>query len=762
MPERKPTPCAPKRRQLLPILLLPALLAPLCPTAARADGIAGYLEYNYGNSTYNTKDISGVTSNTKNSSFLQRYNLALDKSIYPMLMFSTGGLYENTDAHATTDGISGDSSTTRLSPFAELTLKNNTLSGGVGYRRREESATSNGISTPKMIRNEYTANLGWRPAGLPTFSLFYTKRDFYDEQHLSQDLDSQSYTWTSTFRDIKGLELNYSGTYSQDVNNLLQSETTNLTNSGRVGYSGAYWGNRVVFHSGYSFAMQNSTIASHGAAGTLFTPQVVQNQLFATTPDNTVVPPTTVLTGALTAVQSFPALNLVLPQNTVPPPGLKQNNVGLSFASPTTLTTLFLSVTSKGAAPSPNSLSQLAGNFTWEVYTSTDGVNWNNKIVPTVTASWNPSNPGGSESGFLLSFPATSAQYVKVVETPAQIPISTIVPADIDAGSILLSRLQSFNQIQGAAGRSLSSSNLSGVFDANVRVMLLEAINLSYDFSLVASHSKSDQSSLTTTYLMSNGVGFSHRLNEVFSTNGRVAEDFSMDAQSNVRNSLSYSAGLNATPLPTLSHTLVYGGRVDLSSAGTSVNNSVYFNNSAALYRGLSLNVGAGYSTGSDAQGGETHSVSFTAGMDMVPNKDFTLGVSYQDSTAEHTGGGQPSATSFIRSASASATYRPFAAVYLVGGYSIYMQNDRPNVTLINYGVNWSPFSGGDLQLSTNYTESLTSTGNEKVTTYGPSLRWNIRSGSSLDLSYNRQKSVSDFSGSTDVNSFSAQLRIAL
>ncbi|GFO70423.1 hypothetical protein GMLC_40020 [Geomonas limicola] len=739
-----------------------ALLVLLCAPSARADGISGYLEYLYGTSSMKTRDISGVSSSTRNDSFLQRYNLAMDKTLYPLLTLSAGGLYEDTNAHATTDGISSDSSTTRLSPYVDLALKNNFVSSGLGYRRREETTSSNGQSTPKLIQNEYTANLGWRPAGLPTFSLFYTKRDFYDELRTSQDLQTESYTWSSTFREIKGLEVNYGGSYSQNRNNLLQSETQSFANSGRIAYSDSYLGNRVLFHTGYSFALQNSTIISHGTAGLLYTAQTAQSQLFATTPDTTVVPPTTVTSGALTAVSSFPTVNLVLPQNTVPPAVLKQNNIGLVFPSPLTVSTLFLSVTSKGAAPSSVSLSQVAGNFSWQVYTSTDGVNWSGPTVPTVTTSTNPADFGISESGFLLSFPAVTTQYVKVVETPAQIPITVVVPADIDAGSILLSRLLSFSLVQGKAGTSSSSSNIGGVLDVNARVQLLEALNLSWDFSFVMSHSKSDESSLATTYLMSNGVSFSRRLNEILTSNGRVAEDFSMDSQSKVRNSLSYSAGLNATPLPTLNHSLVYGGRTDISDSGTSTTNSVYLNNSAALYRGLSLNVGAGYSTSSDAKSGDTDSVSFTAGLDMVPNKDLTLGLSYQDSTAEHNGGGQPRTTSFIRNAAVSATYRPFVALYLVGGYSIYMQNDRSNVSLVNYGAGWSPFAGGDLQINMNYTESLTSTGNEKVTTYGPSVRWNIRSGSSLDLSYNRQKTVSDFSGSTDVNSFSAQLRIAL
>jgi hypothetical protein len=227
-----------------------------------------------------------------------------------------------------------------------------------------------------------------------------------------------------------------------------------------------------------------------------------------------------------------------------------------------------------------------------------------------------------------------------------------------------------------------------------------------------------------------------------------------------MRNAVTYNAGLSATPFPTLSNSLVYGGRLEFFEGQTSTDNSIYLNNSAELYRGLSLNLGAGYSNATSRAGQNSDSVSITVGTDIVPNKNITLSLSYQDLTSHSSGGGQPNKSSFNRSATATATYRPFEAIYFSGGYSINMQNDLPNATLQNYGVSWSPFRGGDLQFNFAYSQSLNSAGNEKDTNISPSLRWNIRQGSTLDVSYNILESKSTTTGTTNSNSFGAHLRI--
>jgi hypothetical protein len=146
--------------------------------------------------------------------------------------------------------------------------------------------------------------------------------------------------------------------------------------------------------------------------------------------------------------------------------------------------------------------------------------------------------------------------------------------------------------------------------------------------------------------------------------------------------------------------------------------------------------------------------------VEIVPNRNLTLSLSGQDNESWQSGGGQPSKKSYNRTATASATFRPLEAVYLTGGYSIFMQNDVDTVTLQNYSISWSPFRGGDLQFSFAFLQSYDSGQDEKSTNISPTLRWNIRPGSTLDVSYNILDSKSGQSGDTYARSMGAQLRI--
>ncbi len=741
--------------------------------SARADSISGLLDFNYTNTTLTTKDIFGVTSHTKSDGFQQRYSLAFDKMIYPSVIFSGGGLFEDDTANGNTDGISTKADTSRLSPYADLKLANPIISAGIGFRRRDDSSSSNGVPSPDQIQDMYTANLGWRPAGFPSIDIYYTKRYLYDSSRTTQNIQTDDYTWTSNYREIRGLELNYNGNYSTVADILRSTNTQSLTNAGRVAYSGGLLNNRVMYHADYNISLQNSTITANGASGgTFFQPPPTPGaRLFAVTPTIS----TTVDNGALTP--STQPVNLVAPLT----PPATQNNMGLSFGVNTTMDTIFLSIQSKidptknPPDPSvriPPTVADLTtfynaniGIFTFKIYTSQDGIIWGplGGTAPlSITVGTNPANPTSDEVGFILTIPQQNTGFIKVVQTPPTVPpIVVIPPPTIDSRNILVVNIEPFKTVRiTTPGTSIKSSSTGGVLDLNVKALLLEEPNLSYDMSFSFNHNSSDSSPLTTSYIINNGLSLAHRLTDILSMTARVTDEFSSDAQSRNRNAISYNAALTATPLPTLNHSLVYGGRVEFFQGQTDFTNSIYLNNSAQLYTGLSLNLGAGYSTSTQVTGQSTDSVSITVGSDIVPNKYMSLSLSYQDLTSHQSGGGQADKSSYNRSATATATYRPFEAVYVTGGFSVTMQNDVPTTTLQNYAVSWSPFRGGDLQFNFAYSQALNSTGNEKDTNISPSVRWNIRPGSTLDVSYNILKTMNNLTGSTNANSFGAHLRI--
>jgi hypothetical protein len=752
-----------------PIMGLMLFILAALPGSAQADSVRGLLEYSYNNSNIDITDALGISTKMKNYGLLQRYNLTFDRTIYPSLVLSGGGLYEYIFQNGKIDDLRNDSTASRFSPYVDLVLKNPFINGGIGYRRREDTASSNDEHTPKEIEDQFSTTFGWHPSELPSLDVFYNRRYLYDENKETKNIQTDNYTWSSYYTAIKGLELNYTGNYNLVKDKLKDSETDSLTNSGRVAYSGKVFQDRVLYHTSYNISMQNTTITNSGSL--LLLPL---NQLFATTPDNTATPPTTVTNGELQVVGStLPAINLVAAN-----PTNIQNNIGLSFDSAKSMDTIFLSIVSKIDPLNPTSNNRVPPTvsdlnsivvanpaiFSFRIYTSTDGRIWGPAagIPATVNVGKNPTAPGSDEVGLIINFPQQATRFIKVVQTPNTLPPATIAnpPVTIDPRNILAASIQTSKNVVSTPGNSLSSTTVSGIYDMNMRALLLDDPNLTYDMNFTYTHSKSTGSDFTTTYLVNNGVSLAKVLSEKLTLTGRIADEVSIDAEGEPRNTVTYNTGLAYIPIPTLNHNLVFGGRFELFQGKTKLTNSIYLNNSAELYRNLSVNLGLGYSRGKFETGQKTDSIDVIFGAEIVPNRNLTLSLSYLDNEAWQSGGGQPSRKSYNRTATASATFRPLEAVYLTGGYSIFMQNDADTVTLQNYSISWSPFRGGDLQFNFAYLQSYDSGQDEKSTNISPSLRWNIRPGSTLDVSYNILDSKSGQSGDTYARSMGAQLRI--
>jgi len=86
--------------------------------SAMADGISGSVELNYNALDTKTSDATGLSTESKQSSILERYNLSLERSLYPYLKLRAGGLFEKTFTNITTDDADTRSSITKISPSA--------------------------------------------------------------------------------------------------------------------------------------------------------------------------------------------------------------------------------------------------------------------------------------------------------------------------------------------------------------------------------------------------------------------------------------------------------------------------------------------------------------------------------------------------------------------------------------------------------------------------------------------------------------------
>jgi hypothetical protein len=94
-------------------------------------------------------------------------------------------------------------------------------------------------------------------------------------------------------------------------------------------------------------------------------------------------------------------------------------------------------------------------------------------------------------------------------------------------------------------------------------------------------------------------------------------------------------------------------------------------------------------------------------------------------------------------------SYYPFRTLYLFASWSVTSGNGLASDRRANYGLNWSPFAGGDLVFNFSYFESQRALFNEIDKTWTPSLRWNITRRAYVLVAYTDTESTSDVQQST-------------
>jgi hypothetical protein len=745
------------------ILLLACAAAAVFPGAAAADGLNAFMEFDFTRSDIKSTDPSGVSARANLDSFIQRYNINIDKNPYPLLQLRAGGIFEYDMVNSTSEGTTNRANATQISPNASMSLSDTVFPVNLGYTRRETKSAVNGIASPTMISDSYSASLGWHPAELPPWDFSYLRANQFDKDRTITDRSTDNFTWSSTYKAEK-LNLSYQGSYGTTTDRRGNLGTESLNNTGQVSYADQFFRNRVNLQTNYTLSLSETSITSTGQGEILSTPSLINGALFKVTPDNTTVPPVTVTDGALPPngglSDGTARVNIVA---VAPLPPGTQDNFGLDLARQVPVSTLYLPVIS-GTNPRPANISQIAGRFVWAVYTSdsVNGDHWTR--VQTVTQTFGTDPSGVSDTvGFILDFATVSTRFIKAVVTPVQVtalPPPGLIPG-VTINSILVTRIQPFRRQPAASFPGGKTKNLTGLYNLAARVILLNAPNLSYDMSFTLLHSNSDTDSSKTFYV-SNGLSLVHRFNAIFSGFARVAISNNKAQGAPLTSNISASAALNVTPLPTLNHSIVYNASIGYTNGKQNSQNALFLNNSVGLYKGVSLSVNGGVSTATSSNGRISDSTVLNAGISVNPHKRLTLGITYGEQASKSSGGGSPDSADFSRRISASAAYNPFDTLYLNGSWNMNMQKNQPTGTTQNYSVSWAPFSGGALQFSFAYSESLSLPDNTTTRSAAPSIRWNIRPGATFDLGYLYSETSSPVGGAAAVNSLTTTLRITL
>jgi hypothetical protein len=722
------------------------LLVSVLPTGlARAQGIiqgaSGYVDFVFNTSSTKSTDSSGNTVKTDSMIYTPRFSLNINTQIFPTLQLTAGGLIEGTLSESTTDGVKAKSKGLNLRPYINLIWNSDPFTVGVGYNRRQESVKAGGGPSITNISDEYNAIFGWKPDGLPSLDILYTRKHFYDQEHEVQDTTSDSVLLGLKYT-YKNLDLKYQANYSDQTLKLTGLETRDLTQTGRIAYSDSFFDRRVSFNTSYNITRQDTTTTSKGTGGE------VSSQLFpfaGLSINFEVVPPQTqhsvtlnpnpaLIDGNLTASAG---INIGLP-----PLGgdTTARHMGLDLLNITEVNNLLVWVDRELPA-------NIANAFSWDIYTSSDNLVWN--FYMTIAPA-----PFGFQfqNRFELNFLAVKTRYIKVVTKP-------LAPTVIDASSfpnIFITEIQAFikKPVEGSNTKT-KTHNTSQYFNVDARARILNIPLLSYDFSYF--YSRSDPSGVYQ-YTLSNGLSVNHRFSQVFSGTARVRREDSAQQDEKATEYL-YDASLTATPLRTLTDTLVFSGRNGTTSEGSTNAYGVFLNNTAQLYRGVDVYLNGGVNWAKRETNEKQFGTTVTFGSNIVPHRNLSFNLSFSNTTSDQKGGGKPETSSSTRSVDMNVSYTPFPTLYLYGSLTIASGTDVKTSYLQNYSVNWSPFPGGSLQFNFGYTESLRSEDHGRDTSFGPGLTWKITNRATLNMSYQVVKTKS-LSQKEETNSFSTRLQV--
>lgn len=704
------------------MLFLMVFIIECLPGSAEADSFNGFFEWDYSNVDSTTNSASEMTK-TKSDNLSQRYSLSLDKSLFPTLRLVTAGIFEKDKSWLTTNDIKSDTSVTTLRPSVDLTLNTLLYTAGIGYNRREETTKATGTPTTNEINEDYHALFGWRPAGLPKVDLQFNRTNNFDENRLLNDSTNDRVLLGMRYVPNKSLDLKYQGVYNDSTDRLQQFETRDLTNSGRFTYSDQFFKQRVSLNTTYNVTRQDTKTFTTGKGEIPFL-LFPFNGLYAPsdTPAVAALNPSfsALINGDTTTSAGIDSLGVPAP----PTGEARPRNIGVDFFNPTEVNTLFIYV-DRDLPPA------IATYFSWDVYATSDDPGTGNPkwtLVKTVAAA--PFTPFLNSFRFQIDFPNVTARAVKVVVTPLTPVAAALTPTFQNPDKIFVTEVQSYirkpaNEVKGDVSRT------SHIYNMDVKARLLDVLALYYDGSFFLTHTSP---STITRYTLSNGLHLDHTFNDILSGSSRVAREDD-DEPDGHRVSYLYSASLKVTPVKTLTHTLIYSGRNEAISGKTKDTNSLYLYNYAELYKGLNLNLSGGATYVTTETGVKEDNYSVVFGANIIPNSALSMNINYTLNKTNTTGLANQTTGLFQQRAEFNATFRPFATLYLFASLGM-VDEDSKTDTLMNYGVNWSPFPDGTILFNFSYNESLRTQDKSKERLISPSLSWKVTSKSLLDVAY--------------------------
>ena len=750
---------------MLALLAMGGLIVSLSlPKQAMADSLTGRVALTYSHSETRETDLTSPipvpANDTEARAVIQQYMLTLDKNLYPNLKLFASGTFQKSDFTSDLNGEGSWSSSTLVRPYIDLALRTPLYLIDANYNSATtETKTNTGVDST-LYHKAYTGIFGWNPVDLPTTYLQVSKAYDYDQEYAFTNTVTNQTTLTSTWLPWPSLQLRYQGNYQVLENHIEDLETRIFGQDGRANYNDTFFHDVLSLSGYYDYGYRTTETITSGQGN-------VSVQLFAA--DGLLVSSNIPVTVKLNSAPFLIDNTTTGPQNAANnigtdtfPLDTTTRNIGLQFTTATQLNTLDVWVFSLSgptlATAIPTYLqTAVANSFIWSVYTSSDNQNWT-LFQTGISAPYEIDVTNTGVGKFIISFPAVTTTFIKVVVNPL-LPPAAGGPTTNFPG-VYVTELQAFMTVPASTvPPKIRATNQ--LFDVNTQVRIFQTPSTSLYYNMIYT-SNEEYSAFATTRLstLQNSLTLSHRFSAVFSGSARAARTDQTDpAGTSVQDE--FNIQFLATPLRTLNHSLNYYASTRVSEIGLrSSTEALFMTNTAELYKDVTAFLNGGLSTATSETDLKTDSENYTWGLNVVPIKTLTITLSNFREKDTQSGTVGTEQTTRTTSSIASVAYYPFSLLYLTGSWQKFVTNDRSN-TIKSYGVNWSPLPGGSLQLAVSYVETLQTQDNSIDKSLTPSMRWTINRGSYITAAYTSTTSTSDIRDATS-RLYAVTLNIAL
>lgn len=712
------------------------------PRPAWADGLlqglSGAEEITYSVLGSKTTDASGTTSRIDTANYVSRSHYRLNYNLLPKLNLNAGGTTETNLSELSGDAGDAETTITRFRPYVWLTLRDPVLGAAVGYDLSEDTSKTSGQSGVTLGRETYNASFTWRPPDLPATQARFARASTRDGARKSLDTDQDQFSLKSEYA-AAGVNAYYAGASLSTRDNLRARESSQVSHDGKLLYAATFLDGRISATTDNRLRFTELVTdrgapptGLEGAAALGLLPAAGLAALDDTPLDDALAASPALIDGD-TATSA--GVNLGFPG---PGGDARRRNVGLDFGSAVAVTTLRVWVDRDLPA-------DLASAFSWDVYTSANNVTWSfHTTVPVALF-------GPFDRRFEIVFPAVTARYVKAVTRPLSGGVvgstnSALFP------SVFITEVQALvdRTAQGAGKGKTRITQTIRTHTLDVKAILSRTPSLSYRFN--GDYQEFDTEA-EPRYTMSHGLFFTHRFHPIVSASANASLELGRE-RAETRTGIVYHASLAATPRKSLTDSLVFSGTRHWTGATTSTNNSVVLYNTAQLYRGIDVTLNLGAVLTAEEGGGapsRREEAYVNLGTGLTPHPALTVTTYYLGKRAESSGGGAGGRRETTENRlDVGLSFTPFRSLVLSAATNMVSETGQETRVTQNYGLGWSPFPDGLVQVSLSYAENhLADTSTSR--TVQPTLRWYLtaRRRSYLEVTYQRT--------TTEANSLSAE-----